>query len=423
MTVTGRVGVGAKLRAADEAKQSNCVQMLLALAAQAVLPAEWAQLLQQQQAAAGRPAAPAFAQAMQPPQWPFPAQAQLPAQNPMAMMAALMGGAPPMGAQPPAQQASAESPQSLLSALAAMGAPGQQPPAAAGAAAAAWSPEQMLGLLQQAALGPNVAAGAASAAGAAQSAGAAFPQALASAEQFASSVQQAQELFQPQRLLSEAVRAVHELPESVKDQVRTRAEAILEETPPELKTYLKTQMETLLPQLPPKMREAFSSHPEELLQNGFALVANLTDVERDALLATTKNVVTHSMRQALAKPEALVETLHKLVDSLPPEVRAPARPDPRIRPPLRLTPHLPPRAPVHRDDRVGADKDAAAGRGPPHLPPDAARLRTPHRALGERHRGRARAARLPPVVAGGGEPAGRDAGAAGHVLRENGVDS
>ena len=139
-------------------------------------------------------------------------------------------------------------------------------------------------------------------------------------------MQQAQELFQPQRLLSEAVRAVHELPESVKDQVRTRAEAILEETPPELKTYLKTQMETLLPQLPPKMREAFSSHPEELLQNGFALVANLTDVERDALLATTKNVVTHSMRQALAKPEALVETLHKLVDSLPPEVRSPARP-------------------------------------------------------------------------------------------------
>ena len=67
--------------------------MLLAtLAAQAVLPAEWAQLLQQQQAAAGRPAAPAFAQAMQPPQWPFPAQAQQPAQNPMAMMAALMGG-------------------------------------------------------------------------------------------------------------------------------------------------------------------------------------------------------------------------------------------------------------------------------------------------------------------------------------------
>ena len=65
--------------------------MLLALAAQAVLPAEWAQLLQQQQAAAGRPAAPAFAQAMQPPQWPFPAQAQQPAQNPMAMMAALMG--------------------------------------------------------------------------------------------------------------------------------------------------------------------------------------------------------------------------------------------------------------------------------------------------------------------------------------------
>ena len=313
--------------------------MLLAtLAAQAVLPAEWAQLLQQQQAAAGRPAAPAFAQAMQPPQWPFPAQAQQPAQNPMAMMAALMGGAPPMGAQPPAQQASAESPQSLLSALAAMGAPGQQPPAAAGAAAAAWSPEQMLGLLQQAALGPNVAAGAASAAGAAQSAGAAFPQALASAEQFASSVQQAQELFQPQRLLSEAVRAVHELPESVKDQVRTRAEAILEETPPELKTYLKTQMETLLPQLPPKMREAFSSHPEELLQNGFALVANLTDVERDALLATTKNVVTHSMRQALAKPEALVETLHKLVDSLPPEVRTPAPPDPRAPGPLPTPP-------------------------------------------------------------------------------------
>ena len=98
MTVTGRVGVGAKLPAADEAKQSNCVQMLLALAAQAVLPAEWAQLLQQQQAAAGRPAAPAFAQAMQPPQWPFPAQAQQPAQNPMAMMAALMGGAPPMSA-------------------------------------------------------------------------------------------------------------------------------------------------------------------------------------------------------------------------------------------------------------------------------------------------------------------------------------
>ena len=397
--------------------------MLLALAAQAVLPAEWAQLLQQQQAAAGRPAAPAFAQAMQPPQWPFPAQAQQPAQNPMAMMAALMGGAPPMGAQPPAQQASAESPQSLLSALAAMGAPGQQPPAAAGAAAAAWSPEQMLGLLQQAALGPNVAAGAASAAGAAQSAGAAFPQALASAEQFASSVQQAQELFQPQRLLSEAVRAVHELPESVKDQVRTRAEAILEETPPELKTYLKTQMETLLPQLPPKMREAFSSHPEELLQNGFALVANLTDVERDALLATTKNVVTHSMRQALAKPEALVETLHKLVDSLPPEVRTPAPPDPRAPGPLPTRTPPPPRAPVHRDDRVGADQDAAAGRGPPHLPPHAARLRTAHRALGERHRGRARAARLPPVVAGGGEPAGRDAGAAGHVLRENGVDS
>ena len=37
-------------------------------------PREWAQLLQQQQAAAGRQHA--FAQAMQPPRWPFPAQAR-----------------------------------------------------------------------------------------------------------------------------------------------------------------------------------------------------------------------------------------------------------------------------------------------------------------------------------------------------------
>ena len=274
-----------------------------------------------------------------------------------------------------------------------------------------------------------MAAGAASAAGAAQSAGAAFPQALASAEQFASSVQQAQELTQPHtRLLSARARAVHELPESVKDQVRTRAEAILEETPPELKTYLKTQMETLLPQLPPKMREAFSSHvreehpPAERLD--VALVANLTDVERDALLATTKNVVTHSMRQALAKPEALVETLHKLVDSLPPEVRSPAPPDPRAPGPL---PTPPPRAPVHRDDRVGADQDAAAGRGPPHLPPHAARLRTAHRALGERAGARCRAPpRLPPVVAGGGsrrrEQQVRCRRCRALVQRENAVD-
>ena len=70
-----------------------------------------------------------------------------------------------------------------------------------------------------------------------------------------------------------------------RDLVRTWSDEM--RAPPELKTYLKTQMETLLPQLPPKMREAFSSHPEELLQNGFALDVGQVGDERDALLATT----------------------------------------------------------------------------------------------------------------------------------------
>ena len=94
---------------------------------------------------------------------------------------------------------------------------------------------------------------------------------------------------------------------------------LLAEVPSELTDFLKTQMGTLIERLPGHMKGAFEQRPDYLLEHGSELVANLTDAERDDLLKTTRSVVSETMKHALAKPDALLAGITKLIDSLPPE--------------------------------------------------------------------------------------------------------
>ena len=233
--------------------------------------------------------------------------------DPSALLSLL--SQPMAGAAGAAQTA----PQNPLAALGAGGAPGQNPLAAllgaasAGAGAGAggapgglpFSPQQAMQMMQAmggAGMPPEVAE-------LAQTLGAA----VSGARDMVDSVQAAEQYFKPQQLVQDAIHAVQELPEPVKAQVRDKAHDLLAEVPSELTDFLKTQMGTLIERLPGHMKGTFEQRPDYLLEHGSELVANLTDAER---------VVSETMKHALAKPDALLAGITKLIDSMPPEFTA-----------------------------------------------------------------------------------------------------
>jgi hypothetical protein len=184
--------------------------------------------------------------------------------------------------------------------------------AGAGAGTAGASPQQQaMWLLQQGLAGgvPPEVAELASTVGAA----------MTGARDMVDSVQAAEQYFKPQQLVQDAIHAVQELPDGVKAQVRDKAEDLLKEVPGELQDFLKTQMGTLIQRLPAHMKSAFNQRPDYLLEHGSELVANLTEAERDDLLKTTRSVVSETMKHVIDHPDALLASVTKLIDSLPPE--------------------------------------------------------------------------------------------------------
>ena len=221
----------------------------------------------------------------------------------------------PMGGFPAAQQPGAAGAipdmgagfSRLLSSLAAF-----EPPAgSAGEGMAMPSPDQLLTLMES--------IGGAAAGRMPSEATSAFNAAVRDARSLSESLQTATTQFRPERLVKEALRTVQEMPEGVKAQVRARVNEMLSTIPADLTDDLGGEMKELFKQLPPSLTQTIKESPEKVLEEGADLAANLTETQREALVNTTRHVLETAVGAAIRKPGALIDSVTRLADSMPPE--------------------------------------------------------------------------------------------------------